>query len=92
MDGINENDLYSFRRRVALLVKGVLVGMYELAEIHITVPDKNEFLLDITFDNIVDARKLGLISSNIVRAVNDSMDIGDIHFLNVPFNIVQMEF
>ena len=92
MDGINENDLYSFRRRVALLVKGVLVGMYELAEIHITVPDKNEFLLDITFDNIVDARKLGLISSNIVRAVNDSMDIGEIHFLNVPFNIVQMEF
>lgn len=94
MDCTDENDLYAFRRRVALVTKGVLVGMYEnLAEINITVPDKGgEFMLDITFGNIVDSRKLGLISSNIVRAINDSMDIGDIHFLSIPFDIVQMEF
>ena len=93
MDCTDENDLYAFRRRVALVTKGVLVGMYEsLADIHLTVPDKWEFMLEITFDDIVDARKLGLISSNIIHAINESEEVGDIHFHNIPFNIVQMEF
>ena len=93
MDCTDENDLYAFRRRVALVTKGVLVGMYEsLATIHLTVPDKWEFMLEITFDDIVDARKLGLISSNIIHAINESEEVGDIHFHKAPFNIVQMEF
>ena len=89
----DENDLYAFRRRVALVTNGVLVGMYEnLAEIHLTVPDKWEFMLEITFDDIVDTRKLSLISSSIMHAINESEEVGDIHFHNIPFNIVQMEF
>ena len=92
MCDIAEGDLYSFRRRIALVTEGVLFGQgVGDAEINFTNPENGDFMLEITFKEVMDTRRLGIISSYIVDAINASEEIGDIHFHHIPYKLIQME-